>query len=116
MDRILHVLRWVRVLLAHRAPGRHRACSAASMPRPPAPVSTPARPRPPLLNAPLFNAPLFADPLFDDEFDMVRPYVLLYQQRQERRRQEQRRRALGLALDGIDVGPRFIHGVEVAAR
>jgi hypothetical protein len=37
-------------------------------------------------------------------------------ERRERRRQRQRRRALWLAVHGIDAGPRWIHGVEVAAR
>jgi hypothetical protein len=34
--------------------------------------------------------------------------------RRKRRLQRQRRRALWLATYGIDVGPRRIHGVEVA--
>ncbi|MBT2491780.1 hypothetical protein J7E96_25275 [Streptomyces sp. ISL-96] len=38
---------------------------------------------------------------------MVRPYLLAAEQRQ-------RRRALWLAMYGIDVGPRRIHGVAVA--
>jgi hypothetical protein len=38
---------------------------------------------------------------------LVRPYVLMHEQRS-------RRRALWLATHGIDIGPRFIHGVEVA--
>ncbi len=33
-----------------------------------------------------------------------------------RRRQRQRRCALWLATQGVDVGPRRIHGMEVAAR
>jgi hypothetical protein len=38
---------------------------------------------------------------------MIRPYLLTPEQRQ-------RRRALWLATYGIDVGPRHIHGMEVA--
>ncbi|MGG2461663.1 hypothetical protein ACO0M4_17895 [Streptomyces sp. RGM 3693] len=36
--------------------------------------------------------------------------------RRERRVQRGRRRELWLAVHGIDVGPRRLHGVEVAAR
>ncbi|WEB46129.1 hypothetical protein MOV08_16675 [Streptomyces yunnanensis] len=46
---------------------------------------------------------------------MVRPYVLTPEERWERRLQRERRRTLWLAVHGIDVGPRRIHGVEVAA-
>lgn len=35
--------------------------------------------------------------------------------REEARRQRARRRTLWLAVHGVDVGPRVIHGVEVAA-
>ncbi|WP_238545469.1 MULTISPECIES: hypothetical protein [Streptomyces] len=52
--------------------------------------------------------------------DMVRPYVFAYEQQQrlepaERRLRRQRRRALWLAVHGIDIGPRRIHGVRVVA-
>ncbi|NGO43307.1 hypothetical protein [Streptomyces ureilyticus] len=47
---------------------------------------------------------------------LVRPYVLsLDEWRHERRQQRQRRRTLWLAVHGIDIGPRRIHGVKVAA-
>ncbi|MFD8385234.1 hypothetical protein ACFV2X_43080 [Streptomyces sp. NPDC059679] len=55
---------------------------------------------------------------------MVRPYLVAHerqrgqQQRQERagrRLRRQRRRALWLAMHGVDVGPRLIHGVRVVA-
>lgn len=36
--------------------------------------------------------------------------------RHERRVQRGRRRELWLAVHGVDVGPRRLHGVEVAAR
>ncbi len=45
----------------------------------------------------------------------VRPYVLAHERRDESRRQRARRLELWLALHGVDVGPRWIHGVEVAA-
>lgn len=41
-----------------------------------------------------------------DASPLVRPYLVAYEQ-------EERRTALALALDGIDVGPWFIHGVKV---
>lgn len=46
----------------------------------------------------------------------LRPYVLTEAERAERRRQRHRRCALSLATQGIDAGPRRIHGMEVAAR
>ncbi|MGO4417559.1 hypothetical protein AB4Z54_01960 [Streptomyces sp. MCAF7] len=53
---------------------------------------------------------------------MVRPYVVAHEQqreqweqRAERRLRRRRRRTLWLAVHGIDVGPRVIHGVRVVA-
>ncbi|MFE9607788.1 hypothetical protein [Streptomyces sp. NPDC006012] len=59
-------------------------------------------------------------PLCGEDHALVRPYLLAHErrqdaQRQEVRRQRARRRALWLAVHGIDVGPRVIHGVEVSA-
>ncbi|MFD4262493.1 hypothetical protein ACFWR9_33950 [Streptomyces sp. NPDC058534] len=45
---------------------------------------------------------------------LVRPYLLAHELREEARRQRARRRALWFAVHGIDLGPRVIHGVEVA--
>ncbi|MGV4929457.1 hypothetical protein K2224_10705 [Streptomyces sp. BHT-5-2] len=50
-----------------------------------------------------------------EDTPLVRPYVLTAEERRERRLQRERRRTLWLAVHGIDVGPRRIHGVEVAA-
>ncbi|WP_326597871.1 hypothetical protein [Streptomyces sp. NBC_01803] len=51
---------------------------------------------------------------------LVRPYMLTPEERQQRRDAEraerlrrERRRTLWLATHGIDMGPRWIHGVEV---
>ncbi|KAK1180382.1 hypothetical protein B7755_020880 [Streptomyces sp. NBS 14/10] len=50
---------------------------------------------------------------------MVRPYVVAHEQqreqRAERRLRRRRRRTLWLAVHGIDIGPRVIHGVRVVA-
>lgn len=49
--------------------------------------------------------------------ELVRPYMLTAEERRERgfrTAQRKRRRTLWLATYGIDVGPRRIHGVEVA--
>lgn len=46
---------------------------------------------------------------------LVRPYLVAHEERERARLQRQRRRALWLAVHGVDVGPRLIHGVEVAA-
>ena len=109
MDYIARVLKRVSLWLTSVARGRCKAvCPAAGMPRVPAPVP----PMAPVRTRRMFDAPYFRDPVFADERDMVRLYVVLHQQ--ERQRQVERRRALALALDGIDVWPRWIPGVEVA--
>lgn len=60
-------------------------------------------------------------PLRGEDHALVRPYVLAHE-REERARlrervrsQRARRRALWLAVHGVDVGSRVIHGVEVTA-
>ncbi len=52
-------------------------------------------------------------PLRGGDNRLVRPYLVAHEQREKARRQRARRRALWLAVHGIDVGPRVIHGVEV---
>jgi hypothetical protein len=54
-------------------------------------------------------------PLRGEDNAMVRPYLVAHEQREEARRQRARRRALWLAVHGVDIGPRLIHGVEVTA-
>lgn len=44
------------------------------------------------------------------------PYVVTWGRREQARLRRQRRRALWLAVHGVDVGPRRIHGVKVAPR
>ncbi|MGW0734291.1 hypothetical protein [Streptomyces sp. NPDC002851] len=89
--------------------GRHRAETATAV--------EPPSPRPSWGNALAGQA---SSPrgtvrvLRDAEMVLVRPYVLTPHERAVRRTQRQRRRALWLAVHGIDVGPRLIHGVEVA--
>ncbi|MGW7556509.1 MULTISPECIES: hypothetical protein [Streptomyces] len=48
-----------------------------------------------------------------EDVALVRPYLIAYEQQEEERLQRQRRRALWLAVNGIDVGPYWIHGVQV---
>ncbi|MFE2458016.1 hypothetical protein [Streptomyces sp. NPDC059402] len=45
---------------------------------------------------------------------LVRPYLLAHERQEEARRRQVRRRALRFAVHGIDLGPRVLHGVEVA--
>ncbi|MGP4047532.1 hypothetical protein [Streptomyces sp. 2A115] len=54
-------------------------------------------------------------PLRGEDNAMVRPYLVAHERREEARRQRARRRALWLAVHGVDIGPRHIHGVEVTA-
>ncbi|MEU9284223.1 hypothetical protein AB0D57_05710 [Streptomyces sp. NPDC048275] len=99
----LLLLALVRALLPAR--GRHRA----------APVQPPGQESPLTLASPSPSGhPLDVWP-FEPDTHLVRPYLLTPQERHERRLRRQRRRALWLAVHGIDVGPRHIHGVEVAA-
>ncbi|MFF0086071.1 hypothetical protein ACFYR1_41220 [Streptomyces canus] len=56
-----------------------------------------------------------APPLRGEDHALVRPYLVAHERREEARRQRARRRVLWLAVHGIDVGPRVIHGVEVTA-
>ncbi|WP_328338990.1 hypothetical protein [Streptomyces violaceus] len=54
-------------------------------------------------------------PLRGEDNATVRPYPVAHERREEARRQQARQRALRLAVHGIDIGPRVIHGVEVTA-
>lgn len=98
----LLLLALVHALLPAR--GRHRAVPAHLLDvggRPPAP-STPVH--------------RYVDEWpFEWDIHLVRPYLLTAEERRARRSQRQRRRALWLAVHGVDVGPRRIHGVEVSA-
>ncbi|NUP44498.1 MAG: hypothetical protein HOY76_47595 [Streptomyces sp.] len=88
--------------------GRHRAAPHQHTPTIPRPAHVPDMPARPVLS----GAP------DDAGTAMVRPYVLAHAQREERaacRLRRQRRRTLWLAVHGIDIGPRVIHGVRVAA-
>ena len=51
-----------------------------------------------------------------EDIGLVHPYLVAHERRQEERRQRARRRVLWLAVHGIDIGPRMIHGMEVTAR
>ncbi|MCX5049184.1 hypothetical protein OG895_17695 [Streptomyces sp. NBC_00201] len=89
------------------AHGRHRAGPAQPLggERPFAPAAaTSAR-----LDHPVDVGP------FEQDTHLVRPYLLTHDERRERRLRRRRRQALWLAVHGIDVGPRRIHGVAVSA-
>ncbi|QGZ49049.1 hypothetical protein GPZ77_12260 [Streptomyces sp. QHH-9511] len=84
--------------------GRHRPPCTHTVPAHP---PTPAEPPP---------APTPEPYLRGEDSPLVRPYLLAHERRQaETRSQRRRRRALWLAVHGIDIGPRVIHGREVAA-
>ncbi|MFF6999478.1 hypothetical protein ACFY93_31690 [Streptomyces sp. NPDC008313] len=92
----------LRTLLPAR--GRHRAPAAGAPPdRPPVAAPRPVhhRCRPIDAGQYVWDTPL------------VRPYLLTPEARRERQSQRRRRRALWLAVHGVDIGPRRIHGVEV---
>ncbi|WP_395570809.1 hypothetical protein [Streptomyces sp. BK79] len=77
------------------------------------------RPSWPAPTAPPFPADVTArrtgtPALRGEENALVRPYLLAHERREEARRQRSRRLVLWCAVHGIDLGPRVIHGVEVA--
>ncbi|MFG2503338.1 hypothetical protein ACGFSB_34660 [Streptomyces sp. NPDC048441] len=88
----------LRLLLP--APGRHRSPEASSSVPP---LDAPTRP---LARVPVLRG---------EDIGLVRPYLVAFERRQEERRQRARRRELWLAVHGVDIGPRLIHGVEVTA-
>ncbi|MFF2813303.1 hypothetical protein ACFVT2_40315 [Streptomyces sp. NPDC058000] len=99
----------LRLLLP--APGRHRAPGSPT-------VTAPREAAPPAAVAPL-RVPVRPPVLLrGEDVPLIRPYVLTEAERKEcreRRERRGRRRALWLAVHGVDVGPRRIHGMEVAA-
>ncbi|MER5259165.1 MULTISPECIES: hypothetical protein [unclassified Streptomyces] len=80
--------------------GRHRT---PELPLPVPSVDAPPRPLP--------RVPV----LRGEDIGLVRPYLVAFERRQKERRQRARRRELWLAVHGVDIGPRLIHGVEVTA-
>ncbi|MFI8786638.1 hypothetical protein [Streptomyces sp. NPDC055105] len=99
------VARLIKALLrlAWPASGRHRQHAGA----PPNPA--PAAPTPPRRPSP------HTAPLRGEDSRLVRPYLLAHEQREQTKQQRARRRTLWLAVHGVDIGPRRIHGVEVVA-
>lgn len=97
IDSVIRIIDRLLLLFAPR--GRHRLGQRIPAPEPrPTPPPTPPRCVAPFS----FDAPIDASGTV-----LVRPYVLTREQRR-------RRRALWLATHGVDVGPRRIHGREVA--
>jgi hypothetical protein len=94
----------LRVLLPAR--GRHRATPTTAPPgrHKPRTPATPVRRQLTLEVRP-----------FEWDTPLVRPYLLTPHEQRERKLQRQRRRALRPAVQGIDVGPPRIHGVDVSA-
>lgn len=86
----------LRLLLP--AEGRHRASAVP----PPPPITPPSRER--RMSA-----------LRGEDIGLVRPYLVAHERCQEAQRQRARRRVLWLAVHGVDIGPRLIHGVQVSA-
>lgn len=83
------------------AAGRHRAAGSPS--------------GEPYADAPTVRLPRVpAEPLRGEDVALVRPYLVAHEQQREVQLRRRRRRALWLAVHGIDIGPRLIHGVVVA--
>ncbi|UJB39498.1 hypothetical protein [Streptomyces sp. A1-5] len=105
---MLHTIRTIFESLLCRllpARGQHRSADAPL---------TPELPDTPTLAIPRVSAEQWL--LRGEDVAFLRPYILTpeeRQERQERRSQRARRRALWLATDGVEAGPRWIHGVGV---
>ncbi|MER5749791.1 hypothetical protein [Streptomyces sp. NPDC002088] len=97
--RLFEPLLW----LLFPGPGRRRLSAAAQVRRLPV--------------APCADGPTVhragSRPLRGEDHALVRPYLVAHERREEARRRRARRRAVWLAVHGVDVGPRVIHGVEV---
>jgi hypothetical protein len=108
MLRVLAVVVELLLRVRRPAPGRHRAATAA----PPGAV-----PPPPAVAAAAAEPPSERHPVLrGEDTPLVRPYLVAHERsREEARQQRARRRTLWLAVHGVDLGPRVIHGVEVAA-
>ncbi|MGW6603948.1 hypothetical protein [Streptomyces sp. NPDC055036] len=90
-NRIAHIFEQLLKLLIP-AHGCHRATKRTTPPGAPSPF-TPPRTRVTLLRG--------------EDSALVRPYLVAHEERL-------RRRALWLAVHGVDIGPRQIHGAKVA--
>ncbi|WKX71391.1 hypothetical protein [Streptomyces sp. XD-27] len=104
-ETIARIVEWLLRLLLP-APGRHRAAHPSST------TSLQGAPTVNLPPAPAATAPA----VHAEDVALVRPYLVAHERCQEARRQPHRRRTLWLAVHGVDVGTRWIHGVRVAAR
>ncbi|MFJ9613278.1 hypothetical protein [Streptomyces noursei] len=111
MNRIASLLTPLLRLL-FPAGGRHRAAGQV-----PPPVAAHGGARPAAV-APLRGRVQPLVPLRGEDVHLVRPYVLSAAEREERRERRSRRgrrRALWLAAHGVEIPPRELRGMEVAA-
>jgi hypothetical protein len=108
MEPIRWVVWIVQTLLRALLPssGRHRTGNGAAC----APADQPAD-----VPAVLPTEPVAGPSLRGEDIGHVRPYLVAFERKQEAQRQRARRRTLWLALHGVDIGPRVIHGVRVAS-
>ncbi|AXE78024.1 hypothetical protein C5746_14945 [Streptomyces atratus] len=83
------------------AQGRHRPMESYPAAPPTDVCPTPGRRPAPVLRG--------------EDSPLVRPYLVAYERREEVRLRRARRRVLWLAVQGIDIGPRLIQGIEVPA-
>ncbi|MFF8912033.1 hypothetical protein ACF08M_01590 [Streptomyces sp. NPDC015032] len=104
VDDVLHRIRRIfepLLRLLRPAQGRHR-------PTEPYPTAPPPDVCPTLDRRP--------DPMLrGEDSPLVRPYLVAHERCEEVRLRRARRRTLWLAVHGIDIGPRPIHGIEVRA-
>jgi hypothetical protein len=130
---VAHAIAWIferllRLLLP--SSGRHRAADAANgrpavrhqdaptmrpVPVPDAPTAAVSAAR---VDSSTIQFRAISAPPDGQVAAAIRPYFVAHehqQERAERRLRRQRRRTLWLAVHGVDVGPRLIHGVRVVA-
>lgn len=107
LDSIARAIVWVIAFLALRPSGRHRAGTV-----PPALRTSVSRPVVGVSGSTAVQLHPAALLLDTGAPALVRPSAVAHKREEQRLRA--RRRALWLAIHGVDVGPRVIHGVEVS--
>ncbi|MDT3395079.1 hypothetical protein RKE29_00120 [Streptomyces sp. B1866] len=132
LDTLERFSAWVARMAGSRSSGRHRAGAVPAAP--PRVVVGPAAAADPLRagagladTQPIPSAEVEPDPrgavIWDDPAPLVRPFVVAHERalaraqerdREERLVQRPRRRATWTAVHGVDIGPRRVHGIEVA--
>ena len=105
----MHPIRWVMDVLVRLllpSSGRHRAGTGAACAQTDLRADVPAM-------RPTVRA--VGPALRGEDIGHVRPYFVAHERKQKAQRKRARRRTLWLAVHGVDIGPRMMHGVRAAS-